>query len=205
MFKTLSIAILIFSGAMLLTKPTYASDSGYYSTRLPDADGTGHNPKLEIDAYTAYIEQTNPHVTHDVAYTIAETAYWAARDEGVDPSLVFAVMQTESTYNPNARNGGCYGLLQVGYQVHRRHVWRIEREYGVKSILDPRVNIKVGVQLLGAYIDNAGGNVVRGLLHYNGALRWNTYPGKVLRTQKRIRDFVVAYALVEYQPAPETA
>ena len=178
--------------------------AGYYSGRLPDSE-YGPNPVLEIDAYTAYIQQTQPAVSATAARHIASVAYWEARRAGIQPSLVLAIMQIESTFNPNARNGGCFGLLQVNYRVHRQRIWRAENAVGVKTMLNPRVNIHVGVSLLKKYLDESNGNVTRGLLRYNGAVHWNPYPIKVLAAQRRIRNYMIAYAYVDYQPSTATA
>lgn len=202
MFRPLSILLVALSFFLLSTNAHALDDphdGGYYANRLPDSDSTGHNPELEIAAYANYITQTS-NLADDQAYEIAKFTYWTARDSGVAPSLVFAVMQVESSFKLNARNGGCFGLLQVNYAAHKRHIWRVERDEGVKSILDVRVNIRIGIDILRSNLDASGGDVERGLLRYNGSLKWNTYPSKVLRTQKRIRNFMVAYALIKYQP-----
>ena len=190
---------------MMLVSQAAAAVGGYYSGSIPVADADGQNPALEIAAYTSYIQNTQQDVSDTVATAIATEAYWEARNAGIQPSLVLAIMQIESTFRVNARNAGCYGLLQVNYKAHRKHIWRVERQEGVKTMLNPRVNIRVGVGILRACLDAANGNVTRGLLRYNGAVRWNTYPLKVLAAQKRIHNYMIAYGYVEYQPASATA
>ena len=184
---------------------TQVGAEGYYSGRIPNADSDGHNPALEIDAYTAYIQQTQRTVSPYTARRIATVAYWEARQAGISPSLVLATMQIESRFRINAKNSGCYGLLQVNYRAHRKEIWHVENEEGVKTMLNPDVNIRVGVSILKDCLEAANGNIIRGLLRYNGAVRWNPYPLKVLAAQRRIRKYMVAYAYVEYQPSTATA
>jgi hypothetical protein len=66
----------------------------------------------------------------------ASAARW-----GVDPTLVRAVIQVESDFNPRCvSNKGARGLMQLIPETARR--------YGVKNIFDPAQNIDGGVHYL---------------------------------------------------------
>jgi hypothetical protein len=67
----------------------------------------------------------------------------------VPPSLVHRVVKRESTYNPAARNGPYYGLMQILPQTARTMGYR-----GPPSgLLDAETNLKYAVKYLrGAYI-----------------------------------------------------
>ena len=57
--------------------------------------------------------------------------------------LVIGVMFAESTFNPNAKNGSCYGLMQVN-AINAEELKNI----GVYDLTDAKQNIKSGVYLL---------------------------------------------------------
>ena len=67
-------------------------------------------------------------------------------EQGVDASLVRAVIQVESGYQPRARSSkGAVGLMQLMPETARR--------YGVTNLYDPSSNIRAGVAHLKALLD----------------------------------------------------
>lgn len=69
-----------------------------------------------------------------------------SRTEGVDESLVQAVIRAESNFNPEARSkDGAIGLMQLMPDT--------ARELGIENPENPRENIKGGVKYLGKMID----------------------------------------------------
>jgi Transglycosylase SLT domain len=69
-----------------------------------------------------------------------------AAEKGVDASLVRAVIQVESGYEPRARSGkGAVGLMQVMPATGRR--------YGITNLYDPSANIRAGVTHLKTLLD----------------------------------------------------
>lgn len=80
---------------------------------------------------------------------------------GIPPELLHRVIQRESGYNPAARNGPYYGLMQIHPQTARTMGFRGAPE----ELLDPEVNLLyAGRYLRGAYI------VANGDL--DAAIRW---------------------------------
>jgi soluble lytic murein transglycosylase-like protein len=70
----------------------------------------------------------------------------SARQYGVDPRLVQAVVQVESNYQPRARSRkGAKGLMQLMPATARR--------YGVRNAFDPSANIDAGVRHLRGLLD----------------------------------------------------
>ena len=94
-------------------------------------------------------------LTDEIAltYDLQLAARDAAETFDVPYKLLLAVMFRESSYNPNAENGICYGLMQI----HNMNFEWLEgelSEYGVTDIKNnPVDNIKAGAYLLGGYID----------------------------------------------------
>jgi len=81
---------------------------------------------------------------------------------GLDPQMLYAIMQTES----HGRNGqysstGAGGLMQV-----TKGNWKA---YGGGSdVMDPGANIMVGARIYAESLKRAGGDVSKGLGYYNG-------------------------------------
>lgn len=67
-----------------------------------------------------------------------------ANEYCICPELVMAIIERESTGNPNATNGNCKGLMQIS---EKWHVDRMDR-LGVTDIYDTVGNIRVGVDYL---------------------------------------------------------
>ena len=62
----------------------------------------------------------------------------------VCPEFLMAMIETESSGNPNATNGTCKGLMQVSEKWHKDRMARL----GVKDIYDPYGNILVATDYL---------------------------------------------------------
>jgi soluble lytic murein transglycosylase-like protein len=72
-----------------------------------------------------------------------------AKEQGVDATLVKAVIQVESGFEPRARSSaGAVGLMQVMPQT--------ARQYGVtgRRLYDPRANIEAGIKHLKSLMDH---------------------------------------------------
>ena len=63
---------------------------------------------------------------------------------GICPELLMAMIETESSGNPDATNGTCKGLMQVSEKWHSDRMKRL----GVKDIKDPYGNILVATDYL---------------------------------------------------------
>ena len=87
-------------------------------------------------------------------------------ESGIDPKLVMAIIQKESTFDAGAigDRGRAQGLMQV---QERWHFDRIE-ELGVTDLLDPYQNVTVGIHFLEELIWLGGGSVEWALMAYNG-------------------------------------
>src|SRR5215831_8660840 len=83
-----------------------------------------------------------------------------SRNHGVDPSLVRAVIETESNFNRWAvSNKGALGLMQLIPSTGRR--------YGVRDFFDPQQNIDGGVRYLKFLLEKFNGNLDLSLAAYN--------------------------------------
>lgn len=91
----------------------------------------------------------------------------AARSNGVPPELVMAVIAVESGFNPNARNGTSYGLMQI--KLPTAQGFGLERG-GVPALMNPVINIRVATNYLGAAWKLTNGNVCATVSRYNRGL-----------------------------------
>ena len=119
-----------------------------------------------------------------------------ANDYQFDPLLILAIMKVESSFNPDAiSNRGAFGLLQIKLIAAREVQQMFDlMPIGSRQLLDPFVNLRIGVQYLSFLRQEVGGNWTRILAAYNsGPTRVkqlkNTptgYSSKVLRTYREI-------------------
>ena len=109
---------------------------------------------------------------------------YVCEQKDICPELVQAIIETESNWDPEARNGDCVGLMQISEYWHQDRMERL----GVEDLTDPYDNILVGVdylqELTRRYVDQA-----MALMIYNGDSRawkfWETgemsgYAAKIL-------------------------
>jgi soluble lytic murein transglycosylase len=98
---------------------------------------------------------------------------------GVDPALVAAVIQQESTFDPGAVSGaGAHGLMQLMPATGRE----LARDVGIKKLQvsqlhDPAIGLRLGTLYLAEMIDRFGGKIERAVAAYNAGPRrvavWN--------------------------------
>ncbi|MFB6344698.1 MAG: lytic transglycosylase domain-containing protein [bacterium] len=116
-----------------------------------------------------------------------------SRKEGVDESLVRAVIETESNFDPEARSeDGAVGLMQLMPETARK--------FGVSDPENPRENVRAGVKYLGQLMDdhdslkealaayNAGPGAVE---KYDGVPPFDetqNYVKKVLSTFRQLKE-----------------
>lgn len=83
--------------------------------------------------------------------TYEETVNHAAEEYDIPPSLVYAVIHTESHFRPSVSSqAGAVGLMQVTDDTYR---WALQRAnaqdtYDPNALLDPDTNIRIGSYIL---------------------------------------------------------
>ena len=116
-------------------------------------------------------------------------AYDAAREVGLDPLVLLAVISVESRFNPIAQSGaGAKGLMQIIPKYHRA---KLDDLGGEQALWDPEANIRLGALILQEYVYRTG-TLEAGLQYYNGAY-WDgraQYAQKVLNERARLLEVV---------------
>src|SRR5690554_6695514 len=103
----------------------------------------------------------------------------AEKREGIEPELLIAIMQKESSLRPKVQSRyGAQGLMQVVRRWHREKLDRSE------SLFDPEVNIRVGADILEEYLELADGSLTKALHKYSGNARG--YPNKILKESRKL-------------------
>lgn len=86
-----------------------------------------------------------------------DSIYYYSWKYDLDPTLVLAVIKTESNFDPEAvSHAGAYGLMQITEDTLK---WAIYREgegaeYTVKDLTDPKTNIRYGCLILSLLMED---------------------------------------------------
>ena len=104
-----------------------------------------------------------------------------AANAGVSPSLAYAVMRAESSFNPGATSPvGARGLMQLMPDTAAKIVR--EKGFSADRLYDPELNIRLGTRHLKDLLEQYRGNLVATIASYNAGghnvNRWlKTYAG----------------------------
>jgi len=189
--RSLSLAFAVATAGVLLV---LAADRAY----APERGRVAIEPCLPEDTFAA--EPRDPGqallvkylsrrflVAGEATERMVGAAYRAARDVGLDPLLVLAVISVESRFNPIAESVmGARGLMQI---IPKYHQAKLAKVGGDSALWDPESNIRVGALILQEYVYRTG-TLEAGLQYYNGAF-WDgnaQYANKVLAERARLLD-----------------
>lgn len=110
--------------------------------------------------------------------------YWnymkeAAQRYHISPYLIQAVCAIESRFDPDAKSGRCFGLMQLHQDTAKK--------YGVDPH-DPRANIMGGAAVLASLMQRYDGDI-RKVLHKYNASCTAAYEREVIRAYKQAQLF----------------
>lgn len=84
-----------------------------------------------------------------ISHSLQDFIYETCADEGVPMSLVIAMIDHESKFNPETvSDTDDYGLMQVNEVNHDR----FEEQYRCADMLNPYQNVFCGIKIIGSYI-----------------------------------------------------
>ena len=175
----------------------YTDVCGMYISTDPSVSAkrwADSNPnETYIPGVAEYIHVINRRIPEKTALEYSYLfCHVAGQYRTVDPSLLFAVVWTESTFVYNAGTNAL-GLMQALPK------YAAARGYSRAMLLDPHHNLEYGAYFLDSLIKRFGGNVVSGLAAYNmGPARVNGpnhhtgYTNVVLRRQGQLADWLAS-------------
>lgn len=112
---------------------------------------------------------------------VVRASQQAGLRHGLPPTLLLAMVETESSFDTAARSGyGARGLMQI---VPRHHPEIIAAIGGAHRLDQPEINIETGAKILAAYVERSG-SLEKGLSRYSGGAR--RYADKVLKRQREL-------------------
>ena len=156
--------------------------------------------KLIVDSLETEVsqpQQAQPAITYyNVPLTREQQEFVTALCEqyNVDVKTVYGVMYVESKFNPSARNGRCYGLMQIARINHKT----LKKELGISNFLDFEDNATAGVYMLSDLYGRYR-SYHKALMAYNmgetGARKYfvkgikkTSYSNKVMRYAKSFKE-----------------
>ena len=90
--------------------------------------------------------------------------YEICADEGVPVTLVLAMIEYESGFDPEAvSQTDDYGLMQINAVNHE---W-LNEEYRCADMMNPYQNVFCGVSIISSYIERYDGDLTKALMAYN--------------------------------------
>ena len=93
-------------------------------------------------------DKLTPHQITEMAKIIVDYSEQHS-DIGLSPAIIFAVMQRESNFNPEAISSArAYGLMQVLKSTAYPIMDKLGYERSEENLLDPIINLKVGIEYL---------------------------------------------------------
>ncbi|MCB1734964.1 MAG: lytic transglycosylase domain-containing protein [Gammaproteobacteria bacterium] len=117
---------------------------------------------------------------HHERFEILRGVHREATRVDLDPNLVLALIEVESTFDRYAiSRSGAQGLMQI------MPFWLKELGMHEANLMDINVNLRLGCTILKHYLDREGGDTTRALARYNGSVGKPEYPNKVLSAHAR--------------------
>ncbi|MBL7545262.1 MAG: lytic transglycosylase domain-containing protein [Bdellovibrionaceae bacterium] len=121
---------------------------------------------------------------------LVKTIIAEATAHSIDPVFIASIIQTESSFNPEARGlAGEVGLMQIMPSTAKEIAERLKiRWRGPKTLLDPVNNVRIGTAYVSQLRDFFGNQPARYISAYNVG------PGKILKIENKKKDLPKFYS-----------
>lgn len=181
-FKKLVAKILIIAALLVTTIIPKPIDASSYK------EGERIVLQQKTDEMVLHIQKVNPGVEESTASRIVDAVKKYSKEFKVSPSLIFAIIEKESTYNPAAvSSAGAVGLMQVLLRYHTDKLKDLAQNKKDKiNPFDIDQNILLGTKILAEYLKMSK-TQEEALRRYNGSLALETtYHTEVQKKKQRI-------------------
>ena len=185
-----------FAVATVATMCALAADAAYAPPAPPQPMGAcvperGFAPSPRDPAQPILVKYLSRRflIAGEATERMVGAAFRAAREVGLDPLLVLAVISIESRFNPIAESVmGAKGLMQI---IPRYHPALLAALGGEAALWDPEANIELGTRILQRYVYQTG-TLEAGLQYYNGAFSDPSaqYTQRVLAERDRLLEVI---------------
>jgi len=158
MFRSLLTAVLLLG----LLVPAAAAGPRRFA-----GPGPAHSQAALVERQLA--ERAGARIPAPLRPRLARTIVADARRNGIEPSLVLAMIQVESSFRPDAvSQAGAYGLMQIRGRTGADCARRLGIAWGgaAQTLLDPVVNVRIGIAYL-ARLRNRFDSLPMALAAYN--------------------------------------
>lgn len=92
-----------------------------------------------------------------------------AQENGLDPFLVYAIINTESHFAPEAASdAGAVGLMQLLPSTAQWIAEKYDIAYSKEELTDPELNIQLGCRYFAYLLEHFGGDEKLAITAYNG-------------------------------------
>lgn len=122
---------------------------------------------VEVPVYsTDKLPKTSDIFYFDVplSHSLQRFIYEVCADENVPITLIYAMIEHESQFDPEIiSKTDDYGLMQINAV---NHTW-LNEEYRCADVLDPYQNVFCGVKIIGSYVNRYDGDLTKALMAYN--------------------------------------
>lgn len=122
---------------------------------------------VEVPVYsTDKLPKTSDIFYFDVplSHSLQRFIYEVCADENVPITLIYAMIEHESQFDPEIiSKTDDYGLMQINAV---NHTW-LNEEYRCADMLDPYQNVFCGVKIIGSYVNRYDGDLTKALMAYN--------------------------------------
>lgn len=99
-----------------------------------------------------------------LSHSLQSYIYEICTEEEVPITLVLAIIETESGFNPEIiSETNDYGLMQINAINHDR----LKEEYRTADMLDPYQNTFCGIKIIAGYVREYDGDYTKALMAYN--------------------------------------
>lgn len=106
----------------------------------------------------------NFHFNIPLSYSLQDYLYEVCADEEVPITLILAMIETESSFNPEIISStDDYGLMQLN---KINHEW-LNEEFRAADMLNPYQNVFCGTKVIASYVRKYDGDFNKALMAYN--------------------------------------
>ena len=159
LYTNMILVLLVLIGGVL----------GFFLAKLttPPQETITVTKTVEVPAYKSNVLVDTANVfLFDVPLSdsLQRYIYEICADENVPVTLVMAMIEHESYFNPEIVSAtDDYGLMQINAVNHE---W-LEEDYRCADMLNPYQNVFCGVKIVSTYIDKYDGDLTKALMAYN--------------------------------------